>query len=163
MILGIDPGLSGGLVLISSDKKHPVILLKEIMPVIGGDLDNKKLIDIYNFCMGMSDNELVIALEQVSAMPGQGVSSMFKFGAVFGALRALCDFSGVKYHLIRPQKWQKLVHEGVKKDLKPKDKAVISAKRIFPNEKFLASERCKVAHSGLVDACLIAYAQLLLM
>lgn len=46
-------------------------------------------------------------LEQVGSMPGQGVSSTFKFGQSYGFLRGLLVGLGIPHEFVRPAVWQK--------------------------------------------------------
>ena len=48
-----------------------------------------------------------VLIEQVSAMPGQGVTSMFNFGQSFGILKGICSATGIPIYFIRPVKWKK--------------------------------------------------------
>ena len=49
----------------------------------------------------------VVGIEQVGAMPGQGVSSMFRFGECFGAIQGVCAALGLSVRLIPPASWKK--------------------------------------------------------
>ena len=60
----------------------------------------------------MKDNikeneEVSIIVEQVNAMPGQGVTSMFNFGQTFGAIKGICAALGLSIFFVRPAKWKK--------------------------------------------------------
>jgi len=99
---------------------------------------------------------LYIYIEKVHAMPGQGVSSMFKFGKVYGEVLGAIKSENIPHTLITPQKWQKEIFQGIETKLKPKEKALIAAKRLFPNESFLATPRSRKPHDGMVDALLLA-------
>ena len=46
-------------------------------------------------------------MEQVSAMPGQGVTSMFNFGQTFGAIKGICASLNLPIFFVRPAKWKK--------------------------------------------------------
>jgi crossover junction endodeoxyribonuclease RuvC len=48
-----------------------------------------------------------VIIEQVSAMPGQGVTSMFNFGQTFGAIKGICAALGLPIFFVRPAKWKK--------------------------------------------------------
>jgi Holliday junction resolvasome RuvABC endonuclease subunit len=93
--LGIDPGASGGIGVISLYGTYV-----EKMP------DTEK--DIYDFLKGITSREYShIVIEIVHSMPRQGVASSFKFGMSYGALRMAAIASGAKVSHVTPQKWQK--------------------------------------------------------
>ena len=54
-----------------------------------------------------SNDEVVVVVEQVNAMPGQGVTSMFNFGQTFGAIKGVCAALGLPIFFVRPSKWKK--------------------------------------------------------
>ena len=90
-IIGIDPGLSGAIAILE-DKK--VVSLHD-MPVMPEGKKNKRQLNsaqLVNIIKNNSKNEdeIVVVVEQVNAMPGQGVTSMFNFGQTFGAIKGLC-------------------------------------------------------------------------
>ena len=51
--------------------------------------------------------ETAIVVEHVTAMPGQGVTSMFNFGQTFGAIKGICAALGLPIFFVRPSKWKK--------------------------------------------------------
>ena len=145
-ILALDPGLTGGLAIISEDG-----VIVEPMPSLDGVLDLATLARLIKF-----HTPNIAYLEKVGARPGQGVSSMFKFGRVFGALEGLLTGLGIPYRLITPQAWTKVMHQGVERSVDPKKRSIIAASRLFPDVDLLATERSKVPHSGMADALLLA-------
>ena len=52
-------------------------------------------------------NKSAVVVEQVNAMPGQGVTSMFNFGQTFGAIKGICATLNLPIHFVRPSKWKK--------------------------------------------------------
>ena len=54
-----------------------------------------------------NNHEIMVVIEQVNAMPGQGVTSMFNFGQTFGAIKGICAALGLPITLVRPSKWKK--------------------------------------------------------
>ena len=54
-----------------------------------------------------TDKEVIVIVEQVNAMPGQGVTSMFNFGQTFGAIKGICAALGLPIFFVRPSKWKK--------------------------------------------------------
>ena len=55
----------------------------------------------------MDREKTAVIIEQVSAMPGQGVTSMFNFGQSFGVIKGICSALGISIYFIRPAKWKK--------------------------------------------------------
>lgn len=120
-------------------------------PTLDNEIDFKELRKIFG-----SLQDVFGILEKVSAMPGQGVSSMFKFGRVFGALQSCLHIFQIPHVEVTPQRWQKSLHEGISRDLDPKKRSLIAVQRLFPEANLLATERSRVPHDGYVDALLLA-------
>lgn len=95
--IGIDPGASGGIAVITPSKTVVVA-----MPPTERDIWVFISKIVYR-----SDGECVAVIENVHSMPGQGVSSSFKFGQGFGGLRMALTAVGIPFDLVSPQKWQK--------------------------------------------------------
>ena len=109
LIIGIDPGISGSICFFEDGKILEVIE----MPVMTEGKKNKKQVNgaqIYNEFLKIingKDNEIRVVIEQVSAMPGQGVTSMFNFGQSFGILKGICSAMQLPMFFVRPAKWKK--------------------------------------------------------
>jgi crossover junction endodeoxyribonuclease RuvC len=148
-ILGVDPGLGGGLAII-----HPKDgMLLEPMPTIGNELDLQTL----NRFIGDHARDIRVAyLEKVHAMPKNGSVSMFKFGRVYGALEALLVAHKIPVVDVRPQVWMANVHAGISRSLEPKERSRMAFSRIFPEVDARRTMKSKVPDMGLVDAGLIA-------
>ena len=107
-VIGIDPGLSGAIAVLD-DKK----VLKIIdMPVMAEGKKNKKQLNSAQLVNIIKDNtknceEAIVVVEQVNAMPGQGVTSMFNFGQTFGAIKGVCAALELPIFFVRPSKWKK--------------------------------------------------------
>ena len=107
-IIGIDPGLSGGIAILDDLKIYDVF----DMPIMSEGKKNKnqlnsaQLVNIINKHVLKKENTFVI-VEQVSAMPGQGVTSMFNFGQTFGSIKGICAALGLSIFYVRPAKWKK--------------------------------------------------------
>ena len=151
-ILGIDPGLTGGLVLLDSNSLQIVGMIP--MPTVTSkhkEIDRLALQRFINKC-----SPDFIVLEQVNGRPGQSAKSTFTFGKVFGiCLMAIAEY---KHCLVPPIAWQKIAHQGIVRGDVPdaKRRSLIAANRLWPKESFTLSG-CKKPHDGLVDAALIAY------
>ena len=150
-IIGIDPGISGSICFFKDGKILEVIE----MPVMTEGKKNKKQVNgaqIYNEFLkriNKKDDEIRVVIEQVSAMPGQGVTSMFNFGQSFGILKGICSAMQLPMFLVRPAKWKKyfnLINS-------QKDASRTRAIEIFP---YFSTHLSKKKDSNKADAILIA-------
>ena len=97
LIIGIDPGISGSICFFQDGKIIDVVE----MPTMTEGKKNKKQVNGSQIFNEISDRikkldkkDIKVIIEQVSAMPGQGVTSMFNFGQSFGILKGICSASG---------------------------------------------------------------------
>ena len=149
-IIGIDPGLSGGVAVLENDKVKKLF----DMPVMPEGKKNKRQLNSAQLVKLMKDNivkeeEIAIIVEQVNAMPGQGVTSMFNFGQTFGALKGICAALGLPIFFVRPSKWKKhfeLINSS-------KDSSRTKAIEMYP---FLSDQLSKKKDVNKSDAILIA-------
>ena len=149
-IIGVDPGLSGAIVILENNK---VLKLFE-MPVMAEGKKNKRQLNsarlVNNFRENSSNNEEVaVVVEQVNAMPGQGVTSMFNFGQSFGAIKGVCAALNLPIFFVRPSKWKKhfeLINSS-------KDSSRTKAIEMYPS---LADQLAKKKDVNKSDAILIA-------
>ena len=107
-IIGIDPGLSGAIAILENNK---VLNLFDI-PVMSEGKKNKRQLNSAHLVNLIRENinsneEIAVVVEQVNAMPGQGVTSMFNFGQTFGAIKGICAALGLPIFFVRPSKWKK--------------------------------------------------------
>ena len=149
-IFGIDPGLSGAIAIL---EKKKVLSLFD-MPVMAEGKKNKKqlnsaqLVDIIRE-NSIGDDEIVVVVEQVNAMPGQGVTSMFNFGQTFGAIKGVCAALNLPIFFVRPSKWKKyfeLINSS-------KDSSRTKVIEMYPS---LSSQLAKKKDVNKYDAILIA-------
>ena len=106
-IIGIDPGLSGAIAVLENNK---VLNIFDI-PVMSEGKKNKRQLNSALLVNLLKENinkeeEVAIVVEQVNAMPGQGVTSMFNFGQTFGALKGICAALELPIFFVRPSKWK---------------------------------------------------------
>ena len=150
-IIGIDPGISGSICFFKNGRILEVIE----MPVMTEGKKNKKQVNgaqIYNEFLkriNKEEDEIRVVIEQVSAMPGQGVTSMFNFGQSFGILKGICSAMQLPMFLVRPAKWKKyfnLINS-------QKDASRTRAIEIFP---YFSTQLSKKKDSNKADAILIA-------
>tara|TARA_B100002019_G_scaffold243496_1_gene220159 strand:- start:739 stop:1230 length:492 start_codon:yes stop_codon:yes gene_type:complete len=152
LIIGIDPGISGAICFFEDGKIVDVIE----MPTMAEGKKNKKQVNgnqLFNEIkerISFSKYENIsVVVEHVSAMPGQGVTSMFNFGQSFGVIKGICSAMQLPIHFIRPTKWKKYFNL-IKTS---KDASRSRAIEIFPK----ASEKLKrKKDSNKADAILIA-------
>ena len=106
-IIGIDPGLSGAIAILENNK----VLNVFDMPVMSEGKKNKRQLNSALLSNLIKENignaEVAIVVEQVNAMPGQGVTSMFNFGQTFGAIKGICAALELPIFFVRPSKWKK--------------------------------------------------------
>ena len=152
LIIGIDPGISGSICFFEDGKILDVLE----MPTMTDGKKNKKQVNgaqIYNEIStkirGIEKQNLKVIIEQVSAMPGQGVTSMFNFGQSFGILKGICSAMQLPMYFVRPAKWKK--YFGLIKS--EKDASRTKAIEMFP---YFSSQLSKKKDSNKADAILIA-------
>lgn len=103
MIVGFDPGLSGGIAFVSDDGS---LIDCQDLPVIGEGTQRR--VDAANLASIIRQhNPTRAVLEQVGARPGQGVSSMFRFGQSVGTLAGVCGALGLPVTWVSPSKWKR--------------------------------------------------------
>ena len=152
MIIGIDPGISGSICFFEDGKILDVVE----MPTMTDGKKNKRQVNgsqIYNEIIKRikqnDKKDIKVIIEQVSAMPGQGVTSMFNFGQSFGILKGICSAMQLPMYFVRPAKWKKyfnLINS-------EKDASRTKAIEIFP---YFSSNLSKKKDSNKADAILIA-------
>ena len=151
LIIGIDPGISGSICFFKDGRILEVIE----MPVMTEGKKNKKQVNgaqIYNEFLkriNKKEDEIRVVIEQVSAMPGQGVTSMFNFGQSFGILKGICSAMQLPMFFVRPAKWKKyfnLINS-------QKDASRTRVIEIFP---YFSTQLSKKKDSNKADAILIA-------
>lgn len=144
--VGIDPGQKGGIAVMTVDKDSNFVSEAVAYPY-----SNDKLKELaYNLTLDWSDNVFCM-VEKVGAMPKQGVTSMFNFGANFGYILGVLEANQVPYELVSPQKWKKHFSLTNEKSL-----SVKVCKKLFPNLSLLPTSRCHKESDGMAEAALIA-------
>jgi hypothetical protein len=152
--IGIDPGLGGGIAVIDALR---VVL--STMPVTAGRVDGKEIKKLLNLDAVFNRPQCSVAIEKAQAMPKNGAVSMFNYGFSTGVVWGVFEsWEPMRIVMVPPRVWQKEIWSaaGVDGDLDPKGKSLQAAMRLFPHVNFRATERCKKAHDGMVDALLIA-------
>ena len=150
IVVGIDPGLSGAIAILENNK----VLNIFDMPVMAEGKKNKRQLNsaqLVNIIKDSTkpDDEIAVVVEQVNAMPGQGVTSMFNFGQTFGAIKGVCAALELPIFFVRPSKWKKhfeLINSS-------KDSSRTKAIEMYPK---LSNQLSKKKDVNKSDAILIA-------
>ena len=152
LIIGIDPGISGSICFFEDGKILDVVE----MPTMTEGKKNKRQVNgsqVYNEIskrIKQTDKkDIKVIIEQVSAMPGQGVTSMFNFGQSYGMLKGICSAMQLPMYFVRPAKWKKyfnLINS-------EKDASRTKAIEIFP---YFSGHLSRKKDINKADAILIA-------
>ncbi len=152
--VGIDPGLSGAIAVLFDDDRQP---LWHPMPTVRSG--KKRAIDgalARDWIFDPMESSLV-AIEKVGAMPGQGVTSCFSFGAGWGKIQGVCDGLRLPYVMVAPQTWKKKILDGLGHD---KTATIRYCMMRWPTLGLIAPG-CRTPHDGAADAlCLALFAKL---
>ena len=152
LVIGIDPGISGSICFFQDGEIKDVVE----MPTMIGGKKNKKQVngsqifnEISEKIKNIDKKNIKVVIEHVTAMPGQGVTSMFNFGQSFGILKGICSAMQLSVYFVRPAKWKKYF------DLinSEKDASRTKAIEIFP---YYSSNLSRKKDSNKADAILIA-------
>lgn len=133
--IGCDPGKNGAIALMGDGIS--------VYPY-----SNDKLIEI---CEIVAGEECVCCLEQVHAMPKQGVTSTFNFGVNFGYIKGVLEAFRIPYQEIPPQRWKK--EFGLNTD---KQKSIEVCRRLFPDVSLKRTGKCRTGHDGMAESLLMA-------
>ena len=151
-IIGIDPGISGAICFFVDGKINDVIE----MPSMAEGKKNKKQVngnqlfnEISSRLSEIKDEKVCVVVEHVTAMPGQGVTSMFNFGQSFGVLKGICSALQLSMFFVRPAKWKKY-HNLINSQ---KDSSRTKAIEIFP---YISHKLSRKKDSNKADAILIS-------
>lgn len=144
MIIGIDPGNTGALAFMKISGEVEVVDMPLMANGKKQQVNASELTKIISSRLQPNTRAIV---EKVSAMPGQGVSSMFNFGMGYGVIQGVLAALGVPYTLCTPQRWKKAATL-IGKD---KDNARTLAQQLYPN-----APLGRKKDIGRADAILIA-------
>lgn len=150
IVLGIDPGASGAVAVIAPDR-----IAAAPMPRAGKAIDWAELariIDDYRTSVAAYD--VVAYVERVHAMPKQGVSSSFTFGANVGGVHGVLGALEIPMELVTPQAWKKRVLAGTAKD---KAAAIAWCRQRYPAVDLFATPRSRTPHDGMAEALCLAH------
>ena len=152
LIIGIDPGITGSICFFEDGKIIDVVE----MPNMAEGKKNKRQVngaqiyhEIHKRIKNLEKKDIKVVIEQVAAMPGQGVTSMFNFGQSFGVLKGICAAMQISMYFVRPAKWKKyfnLINS-------EKDASRTKAIEIFPH---FSTQLSRKKDSNKADAILIS-------
>ena len=152
LIIGIDPGITGSICFFEDGKIIDVVE----MPNMAEGKKNKRQVngaqiyhEISKRIKNLEKKDIKVVIEQVAAMPGQGVTSMFNFGQSFGVLKGICAAMQISMYFVRPAKWKKyfnLINS-------EKDASRTKAIEIFPH---FSTQLSRKKDSNKADAILIS-------
>lgn len=138
VFIGIDPGKSGAMALI--DDLHGTV---RVFPF---DEASYRLA-----ALSTSGKKALAVVEDVHAMPKQGVTSMFNFGLNKGWILGILYSNAIPTELVRPQKWKRMFSlDG------DKAKSIACAQRLFPTVSLLPTPKCRKPNDGMAEALLMA-------
>ena len=150
IIFGIDPGISGAICVLKEGK---ILEVYEMPTMIDGKKNKRQVngAEVTNIFLKDLNNEdkAKVVVEHVTAMPGQGVTSMFNFGQSFGVLKGICAALKLPIYFVRPVKWKK--HFNLIKT--NKDASRTKVIEIFP---YISSKISRKKDSNKADSILIA-------
>ena len=151
LVIGIDPGISGSICFFHEGQIIDVVE----MPTMAEGKKNKKQVNGSQIFNEISERikkfekkDIKVVIEQVSAMPGQGVTSMFNFGQSFGILKGICSAMQLPMYFVRPAKWKKYFNL-----INSEDASRTKAIEIFP---YFSGQLSRKKDSNKADAILIA-------
>ena len=152
LIIGIDPGIKGAICILKNGKILDVFDMP-IMPVGKKNKSQVNASQIYNeiqkVVINVDKKDIRVVIEQVSAMPGQGVTSMFNFGQSFGVLKGIFSAMQIPMDFVSPVKWKRyytLINT-------QKDSSRTKAIEFFP---YISSKLSRKKDANKADAILIA-------
>ena len=151
IIIGIDPGINGAISILENKK---IIDVFDTPTMIDGKKNKKQVngsqvSNIIKERLNNNNKEIVVVVEHVNAMPGQGVTSMFNFGQSFGVIKGICSALSIPIYFVRPTKWKKYFNL-IKTN---KDASRTKVIEVYPE---ISSQLSRKKDSNKADAILIA-------
>lgn len=161
--IGIDLGKKGSLCVLKNGKPH----FRTAMPLVGKEIDLKAILNILN---KYKKKDSHVVFEKVHGMFGLMKRAAVSLGVQTGYMEMACVATGIPYTMVSPVSWQKIMFKDAriqsktrvdengnsKKVKDTKATGLLVAKRLFPAETFLATDRSKKPHDGIVDGYLLA-------
>lgn len=175
-VLGIDPGTTGGLVLLVDGRPEqllvmPVVFIpgkgkpkkskktgKLIPPRGHNEYDESRMVElIRELAPDVAFCEKEWAMNKGGGKWRQGVTSVFTFAQGYGTLRGVLAALKIPTLYVPPQDWQKPLFNGLPAGLTTKDHAYLALHARWPELTFRESRRARTPHEGICDAACIAY------
>jgi len=150
IFIGIDPGLEGGIALLSPSDRWAAPL-----PHRGKEVDVRALVD----ALPPPSEVACVMVERLGVRPGQSAQSGATQGTNHGRITGALEVAGYPVRLVRPQDWKDRVLRGTKKD---KADAIAFVQRAYPDINLIPG-KCRTPQDGLADAvCLAEWGRLTL-
>lgn len=147
-VIGIDPGLSGGVAFLDVEKSALFALPVPVFEEKGSktQFDIHSMVDLLSM---PAESVITVVLEQVGARPGQGVTSMFRFGTGYGMWQGIIAARKFPLRFVTPQKWKSRYGlSAIKEESRRK------ATELFP----LCADMWRLKkHDGVAEAALMAH------
>jgi len=148
-IIGVDPGVHGAVAVITETGRLVNLVDMPIVEIkVGKSMKSRVSPELLAYELSTYRGNAVAWVEQVSAMPGQGVSSMFSFGESFGVVKGVLAGLGIQVNTATPAKWKKAMELNAGKD-GSRAKAI----QMWPENSHLFK---RVKDDGRAEAALIA-------
>ena len=168
-VIGIDPGLSGGICVVEMRGKTPVILDLIPMPIIKGKSKTLDLLSIFSFLGKWKTLDTKVSIEDQFILARQGMKANKTIYENMGMLKAACILNDLEYSLFKPKEWQaKVPSYPVPLILSKwtfehtKVRSISAAMHIFPSVNLVPTSRSTKPSDGLADCLLIALHLLML-
>ena len=149
--IGIDLGLSGGIVMLDENQK---VINKFVMPIIKikgkSQYDVGRIIEILNV---PEPADTFCCIEKAHVRPISGKRASFMTGFGFGLIQGILESIGISYEIVKPQTWMKELEI----DSKDGKGSILFCQRKWPDVDWKATERCIKVHDGLTDSCCLAF------
>jgi crossover junction endodeoxyribonuclease RuvC len=149
LIIGVDPGFSGAIAVYSPSQKS--IIAVTDMPTTSKSAQSKPQIvlsELQEFIAPYALYSRLAIIEDVGAMPGQGVVSMFRFGFATGIMHGMLGSFGIPITTVKPSIWKPSL--GLQRE---KHHAIEKAKQLFPK----SANQFTRTKDGRAEAALLAY------
>lgn len=157
-VIGIDPGLDGGIAVLAPEQASPLIYLAPMPARVV--IKTKRELDLaalkkFVIAVRSQHDQVVLMLEKQQSMPRDSNQSAFTTGKNYGVLLATFALYNIQIDYVGPQEWQKVRFEGLPKEADTKSKSILVFERTFPNVSLLVG-RATNKHNGMADAANIA-------
>lgn len=141
--IGIDPGKKGAIAIIDGD---------DVAAVPWDDDGFVRLMRMTKHECGMDGEGIIVAVEKVGAVHGNGIVSTFSFGKNAGYIEGVLAALGIPYQLVPPTMWKK-EFSLIGKDKKA---SIDTCKRLFPELNLRRTDKCRTDSDGLAESTLLA-------